>query len=73
MLTLKEAREARGIKQLSVANALNITRQTYAKYEDNPRIMPVYQAEAACNFIGCDIGDIFFGSNVSETEHEVPA
>lgn len=67
MQTLREAREARGIKQYAVADALKITRQTYAKYEDNPRIMPVYQAEAACEFIGCDISQIFFGSDVSET------
>ena len=67
MLSLREAREARGIKQIAVADALKVTRQTYAKYEENPRIMPVYQAEAACDFIGCDIADIFFGSNVSKT------
>ena len=69
MQTLKEAREERGIKQKAVADALKVTRQTYAKYEENPRNMPIHRAEAACEFIGCDIGDIFFGSNVSETEH----
>ena len=37
MLTLKEARESRGIKQIAVADALNVTRQTYAKYEDEPQ------------------------------------
>ena len=67
MQTLKEAREAKGIKQFAVADAINVTRQTYAKYENNPRNMPVYMAEAACEFIGCDIGQIFFGSNVSKT------
>ena len=65
MQTLKEARESRGIKKVAVANSLNISRQTYDRYEENPRIMPVYQAEAACEFIGCDIGQIFFGGNVS--------
>lgn len=65
MQTLKEAREARGIKQLAVANALKVTRQTYAKYEENPRSMPIYRAEAACEFIGCDIGEIFFGTDDS--------
>lgn len=64
MQTLKEAREAKGIKQLAVANALNVTRQTYAKYEDKPYLMPVGKAEAACSFIGVSISDIFFGSNV---------
>lgn len=67
MQTLKEAREQRGIKQIAVANALKITRQTYARYEENPRNMPVYQAEAACDFIGCDISDIFFGTESSDT------
>ena len=64
MQTLKEAREAKGIKQLAVANALNVTRQTYAKYEEKPHLMPVGKAEAACSFIGVSISDTFFGSNV---------
>lgn len=66
MQTLREARVRRGIKQKAVADALKITRQTYAKYENNPRSMPIYQAEAACEFIGCDISQIFFGSELSE-------
>lgn len=61
MKTLREAREERGIKQKAVADALKVTRQTYAKYEENPREMPVFQAEAACAFIGCDVSEIFFG------------
>ncbi len=69
MQTLKEAREKRGIKQKAVAEALKITRQTYAKYEDDPRLMTVYQAEAACDFIGCDLDQIFFGKTSSKTVH----
>ena len=65
MQTLKEARESRGIKQKAVADALKITRQTYAKYEENPSLMTVYQAKAACAFIGCDINQIFFKETVS--------
>jgi len=61
MQTLKQAREERGIKQKSVADALKISRQTYAKYEANPGKMPVSHARAACEFIGCDFGRIFFG------------
>lgn len=67
MTTLREARENRGISQTAVAAALSVSRPTYRKYEDNPRTMPVYQALAACNFIGCDFADIFFGSDVSKT------
>lgn len=62
MKTLREAREDRGLKQKYVADKLKITRQTYSKYEDNPKIMPVYLAEAACSVIGCDISEIFFGN-----------
>lgn len=61
MKTLKQAREERGIKQVAVANALRVSRQTYAKWEDNPKMMPVFQAEAACGFIGCNPNEIFFG------------
>jgi putative transcriptional regulator len=66
--SLKEAREKRGIKQFVVADAIGVTRQTYAKYEDNPGKMPVSLAQAACAFIGCDISQIFFGKAVSKTE-----
>ena len=69
MKTLKDAREERGIKQKSVAQALKVSRQTYAKYENNPCEMSVLQAEAACAFIGCDISEIFFGKLLSNTEH----
>lgn len=64
MKTLREAREERGLKQNFVAGKLKISRQTYAKYEDNPKEMPVYLAEAACAAIGCEISEIFF-DNVS--------
>ena len=61
MQTLKEAREERGIKQKAVADALHVSRQTYARYESKPQDMTVSQAQAACNFIGCDFSRIFFG------------
>lgn len=41
METLKEIREKRGVKQIAVADYLGITRQTYAQYEENPRVMTV--------------------------------
>lgn len=72
MDTLKQARENRGIKQYAVADAIGVTRQTYAKYEENPREMTVAQAEAACTFIGCDINQIFFGTGLSITEPITP-
>ncbi len=67
MKTLKEAREDRGVKQKAVASALGITRQTYAKYEEEPWKMPIFQGEAACAFLGYDKDEIFFGKLSSNT------
>lgn len=61
MRTLKQARSDKGIKQVAVANAIGITRQTYAKYEKDPSLMTVAQAMAACSFIGVKMEDVFFG------------
>ena len=68
MDTLKAAREKRGIMQKAVADAIGVTRQTYAAYENDPRNMSILHAKAACEFIGCDINDISFSTVVSATE-----
>lgn len=64
METLEQARKRRGITQRAVADAIGVSRQTYATYERYPRTMRIEAARAACDFIGCDISDIFFGDNV---------
>lgn len=61
MRTLKEARNDKGVKQCAIANAIGISRQTYSKYEKDPSLMTVGQAIAACNFLGVEMEDIFFG------------
>lgn len=66
-MTLREMRELRGVKQSAVAEAVGVTRQTYAKYEAEPRTMPLGKAEDVCAFLHCDIADIFFGSSESLT------
>ena len=63
MQTLKEAREERGVKQVTIAKAIGISRQTYANYEKNPHRMPVYAAEKACEFLGVPVTDLFFANN----------
>lgn len=65
METLKEIREKRGVKQIAVADYLGITRQTYAQYEENPRVMTVAQAQAVCRFLHCHLGDIFLIDEVN--------
>ena len=62
MQTLKECRESKGVKQNAVSSALKITRQTYAKYENSPEIMPMCFAQAACDYLGVDMSQIFFGA-----------
>lgn len=62
--TLKEIREERGVKQLAVAEYLGITRQTYAAYEENPRVMTIDQAIAVCSFLHCKLSDIFLLNEV---------
>ena len=71
METLKQARERRGIKQYAVADAIGVSRQTYASYECDSSNMSILQAQKACAFIGCDITDIFFGNDLSLTKAEV--
>ena len=64
MQTLKEAREAKGVKQIAVAEYLGISRQTYAAYEREQDKMSIEQARAVCEFLGCDMADIFLPCNV---------
>lgn len=63
--TLKEIREARGIKQNAVADHLGVVRQTYAVYEENPRDMTIGQAQAVCAFLHCELDDIFLPEKVN--------
>lgn len=65
--TLKEAREAKGIKQLSVADHIGVARQTYAHYEEHPERMRIEQAEQVCDYIGVPFDSIFFGKTLSKT------
>ena len=60
MQTLKEAREARGIKQKAVADAISVSRQTYAEYEKHPERISIVTAQRICDFIGCSVSEIFF-------------
>lgn len=67
MKTLKEYRESKGVKLISVAEHLGVTRQTYSNYEENQDSMSIGQARAVCEFLGCSIDDIFLPTNVSLT------
>lgn len=64
MQTLKDAREAKGVKKIAVAEHIGVSRQTYSRYESNPETLSVAQAKAICDFLGYDVRDIFFSRNV---------
>ena len=64
MKSLKEVRESKGVKQVAVAEHIGVSRQTYSGYEKNPETLSVAQARAVCNFLGVDVHEIFFSSNV---------
>lgn len=68
-MTLQEARKKRGITQTAVANALQVTRQTYAVYERDPSSMSVKQAKIACDFMGYSFDEIFFPYDVHVSQH----
>ena len=65
MSRVKDVRKERGIKQNAIAKHLKITRQTYARYEDNPELLTIGQAMAICEFLHCDMNDIFLQGDVN--------
>lgn len=65
MSKLKEYRESKGVKQVAVAEHLGVSRQTYASYEEKPEVMSVQQAQAVCNFLGCEWSQIFLPQEVN--------
>lgn len=64
MGALKSIREKKGVKQTAVAKHLGVSRQTYAGYERDQERMSIDQARAVCEFLNCDIGEIFFRKDV---------
>ena len=47
---LRELKEDANIKQLAIANLLNITRQQYSLYETGKRAIPVNYLKVLANF-----------------------
>lgn len=65
MTSLKDIRTKKGVKQVAVADYLGVNRHTYANYEANPQKMRVEQARAVCDFLGCNIEEVFLIKNVN--------
>lgn len=64
MRTLRDVRELRGVTQKAVAEYLGVARQTYANYESKQEKMSIEQAKAACEFLHCELADVFLPEEV---------
>jgi putative transcriptional regulator len=64
MMTLKEYRESKGVKLKAVADYLGVSRQTYSRYEEEQEQMSLAQAKTVCDFLGCNIQDVFLSNDV---------
>lgn len=62
--TIQEARNELGITQSEMSDQLGITRQTYAKMEQNPENLTIKEARMICSVLGKRFEDIFFASMV---------
>lgn len=61
-LSLKSARMMRGITQSEMAEKLNVHRNTYAKWEEDPETISMAKANEICAILNVPIDNIvFFG------------
>ena len=57
-LTVKEARERKGLSQVDTARAIGISEPTYRKYERNPQRMSIQTALALATVLGVEFMDL---------------
>lgn len=65
MQTLAQIRESKGVMKKALANCINVTYPTWQKYEADPTLMTVGQLAKVCEFLGCEMQDVFLGSNLN--------
>ena len=58
MRSLKELRDKKGMTQETIARYLGITRQTYAKYEQEPERLTIDQAIVLCDILDCEFDSL---------------
>jgi len=63
--TIQEARTELGITQSDMADELGLTRQTYAKLEQNPENLSIKDARLICSVLGRKFSEIFFTNMVN--------
>ena len=63
MLTLKQWRLAKEISLEKMAKLLDVSMNTYIRWEKNPGKMPLAKAQAFANALGINFNDIIFLPN----------
>ena len=65
---LRELREDRDLKQAAVASALEISQQTYSRYETGVNEMPIHHLKKLCQFYQVS-ADYILGLSPVQTIH----
>lgn len=65
METLREAREARGVKKVAVRRMLGVSQPTYDRYELYPGEMRAKDLERVLSFLGVSRDEIFLATEES--------
>lgn len=59
MSRLRDYRKSKGVMAKKVAAYIGVSANTYRQYEIDPEKMPVWRALKACEYLGCDLDEIF--------------
>ncbi|MBQ9058005.1 MAG: helix-turn-helix transcriptional regulator [Atopobiaceae bacterium] len=65
-MTLKDLRQRKGIMQSDMASRLEVSSRTYARYEEQPELMTISQAQIVCDILRIDL-DFLVPMNVRLT------
>ena len=65
METLREAREARGVKKVAVRRMLGVSQPTFDRYELYPGEMRAKDLERVLSFLGVSRDEIFLATEES--------
>lgn len=62
-ISLRAARQIKGLTQQEMAEKIGVCRHTYMKYENQPERVPVGVAKAISEITGVELDNIFFEHN----------
>lgn len=67
MYTIKQARKLADMTQVQMADALEISRDTYRRIEKNPETATIAQGVRIAEVTGISFDAIFFGANSTKS------